>query len=248
MMSRGRTTDGSSNATERSEPDAPPCARHPASRRPPLRQSLVILALAAACGCGHLAIPIAVGGSALAGRVLASPPHFGSPERLLLADAGLDLLGSEVRVAAVGAFVVPLGGEAGFIDSGWGEGLAFAYRSASGGSPDGDMYVEWALERSAHKESASGLPAEYWRGTGGMRWSFAWGRMTEVFLSFGGGYHEIEVSGGRELSGPAAYGGGGIELLLGRAASAFLTAKLNYIWTDDPGYTATLAAGVGLRL
>jgi hypothetical protein len=153
-----------------------------------------------------------------------------------------------VRVAVAGLFVAALGGEADIIDSGTGEGLAFAYRSKGGGSPEGDMYLEWALERSAHDGSTSGLPAEYWRGTGGMRWSFAWGRVTEVFLSLGGGYHEIKVSGGREISGPAAYGGGGIEFLLGRAASAFLTAKLNYIWADDPGYTATLAVGVGLRL
>ncbi|MHC5057719.1 MAG: hypothetical protein ACYTKD_23865 [Planctomycetota bacterium] len=170
------------------------------------------------------------------------------PGRALPGDAGPDLSGPEARVAVVGVFVPPPGEGADFIDSGFGEGVAFAYRPKGGGDPEGDVYLEWALERSAHEEAASGLAAEYWRATGGMRWSSGWVSRTELFLSVGAGYHEIEVSGGRELVGTGAYGGAGVEFLLSRASSALLSVRLNYFWGDDPGYAAVLAAGIGLRL
>ena len=115
-------------------------------------------------------------------------------------------------------------------------------------SPEGDLYLEWGLERSSHEEEATGAAAEYWRATGGFRWSFAWGARAELFLSLGGGYHEIDVSGGREIVAPGAYGGAGVEILLGRAWSALFDARLNYFWGDEPGYSAVFAAGLGLRI
>jgi len=207
------------------------------------------LVMVIASGCGRLVSPMTPG-TPPCYRLSSTLPDaaFALPGRALTADIGPELSGPESRVAVVGIFVAPPGSGADFIDSGLGEGVAFAYRAKNGGDPDGDMYLEWGLERSSHEEAVSGVPAEYWRATGGMRWSFAWGTMSEFFFSLGGGYHEIAVSGGHELSGPGAYGGAGIELLLGRALSALVNVRFNYFWSDDPGFAVILAAGIGLRL
>lgn len=222
-----------------------PCGTRPVS---PLPRTLLALATLAAfgCGAGPLAAPDGVLPRALPGPRRAAPLEF--PGFTLAGDTGADLAGPEARVAFVVLFVPPPGGGGDFIDSGTGEGVAFAYRSEGGGSPDGDIYLEWGLERSSHEETSTGLAAEYRRASGGVRWSFAWGGRAELSLSAGGGYHEIVASGGRAVAGPGAYGGMGVELLLGRAASALLAARLSYFWGDEPGYSAVLSAGVGLRL
>jgi hypothetical protein len=208
------------------------------------------MALAAlAGGCGRLVTPTMAGVHDLCGPALTLPAAASSLSgRALLANAGLDLTGPEARVAVIGVFVTSPGGGAAIIGSGSGEGLAFSYRPKGGGNSEGDIYLEWGLERSSHEESGSGIPAEYLRATAGVRYSLAWGTRSEVFFSFGGGYHGIEVSGGAGVDGPGAYGGVGIEFLLGRACSALLNARFNYFWGDDPGYAATLVAGIGLRL
>jgi len=219
------------------------------ARLSPLRVVLIPVALAIAGGCGRLVAPMTPGVPAVDGLPSTLPDAtLALPGRVLTADVGPDLSGPEARVAVVGVFVAPPGAGADFLDSGVGEGVAFANRAKPGGNTDGDIYLEWSLERSSHEEAGSCLPAEYWRATGGMRRSFAWGTMSEFYFSLGGGYHDMAVSGGRELSGPGAYGGAGIEFLLSRASSALLNVRFNYFWSDDPGYAVVFAAGIGLRL
>jgi len=215
----------------------------------PLRVVLIPVVLALAAGCGRPVSPLLPCVPTREGLTSTLPDVAPAPlVQALTANVGPDLSGPEARVAVVGVFVAPPGSGAAFIDSGLGEGLAFSYRAESGGNADGDTYLEWGLERSSHEEAGTGLPAEYWRATGGVRWSFAWGTMSEFYFSLGGGYHDMAVSGGRELSGPGAYGGAGIELLLSRASSALVNVRFNYFWSDDPGYAVVLAAGIGLRL
>jgi len=219
------------------------------ARLTPLLVVLMPVALAIACGCGRLVAPMTPGMPAREGLPSTLPDAtFALPGEVLTTDVGPDLSGPEARVAVVGVFVAPPGSGAGFLDSGLGEGIAFSYRAKPGGNADGDIYLEWGLERSSHEEAGSGLPAEYWRATGGVRWSFAWGTMSEFYFSLGGGYHDMAVSGGRELEGPGAYGGAGIEFLLSRASSALVNVRFNYFWSHDPGYAVVLAAGIGLRL
>ena len=162
-----------------------------------------------------------------------------------------DRAASEVRFTACCIFVPPVGGDADFIGQGSGGGISFAYRPASGGDPEGDVYFEWGLERSAHKEVSSGRAAEYWRANAGFRRAVPWGDPAEIFFSTGAGYHAIAVSGGRELAGPGIYGGMGVELLLAKAASFLLSARLQYFWgggsDDGNGLSGALAAGAGLR-
>lgn len=189
-------------------------------------------------------------------------PVLPDPARLLACAGRRSFLGSESRAALRAVWVPSPSEDVPAVERGFGEGVSFAYRPDAPGKPDGDLYYEWGLERSTHEERTSGSAAEYWRATAGFRWALPWGeaggafgRLPEVFISAGAGYHDLAVSGGEEISGFGLYGGAGMEFLLGRSFSGVLDLKVHYFWGDElpeggtaNGLSVTLAAGLGLRM
>jgi hypothetical protein len=162
--------------------------------------------------------------------------------------------GSEVGLQARIVHVPPPSDEAGFVTEGGGGGVAFSYRPEAAGSFEGDIYYELAFERSSHEEEATRAAADYLRATAGLRLADARSDLFQPYLALGLSYHDIEASGGRWFSGTGLYAGGGVEFLLGRAATVLLEAKFHVFFgaqtadgTTPFGASAVLAAAAGVR-
>ena len=181
-----------------------------------------------------------------------APAAIAAPRPDLSGDSGFAQRGSEFRVGLRALFVPPPAEEADILDQGTGDGFFIVYRPDDTGRYEGDISFEVVFERSAHEETDTGRAAEYWRGYVGFRWADAWASRAETFLSAGGSYNQIEVSGRDLIAGVGLYGGAGVELLLARSASVMAEVKLHKFWASiedgsGGGMAVVLAVAAGLR-
>ena len=181
-----------------------------------------------------------------------APAAIAAPRPDLSGDSGFAQRGSEFRVGLRALFVPPPAEEADILDQGTGDGFFIVYRPDDTGRYDGDISFEVVFERSAHEETDTGRAAEYWRGYVGFRWADVWASRAETFLSAGGSYNQIEVSGRDLIAGVGLYGGAGVELLLARSASVMAEVKLHKFWASiedgsGGGMAVVLAVAAGLR-